>query len=300
RARSSARRGRSSAPPSLRDHPGVAADPASGRDFSAGDLQCPHAFAGEPRRLGAALSESHRADLRHHLQSRPSLVLVPAHAPRGGAGVQDLRVARRRPRTLDRPHGVPRPDRGIRCAAAREHRNSHARFFLRPCGRAPARCGRWSPRQFNTRPTERVVRRFVAVNTSRASMRRSFSMRDPDPAARRMWLTVGQFAATLAIVLLTKIVAAEAYYVPSGSMQPTLLIGDELAVTKFPYGYSRYSLPIAIGPALPERLLGRLPARGDVVVFRLPRDPSQTYVKRVVGLPGDRVQMRKGRLWING
>ena len=125
-------------------------------------------------------------------------------------------------------------------------------------------------------------------------------MRDPDPAPRHIWLTVGQFAATLAIVLLTKIVAAEAFYVPSGSMQPTLLIGDELAVSKFPYGYSRYSLPIAIGPALPQRLLGRLPARGDVVVFRLPRDPSQTYVKRVVGLPGDRVQMRNGRLWING
>jgi signal peptidase I len=125
-------------------------------------------------------------------------------------------------------------------------------------------------------------------------------MRDPDPAPRHIWLTVGQFAATLAIVLLAKIVAAEAFYVPSGSMQPTLLIGDELAVSKFPYGYSRYSLPIAIGPALPQRLLGRLPARGDVVVFRLPRDPSQTYVKRVVGLPGDRVQMRNGRLWING
>jgi signal peptidase I len=118
-------------------------------------------------------------------------------------------------------------------------------------------------------------------------------MSNPNPAPQRAWLTIGQFAATLAIVLLTKIVAAEAFYVPSGSMQPTLLIGDELVVSKFPYGYSRYSLPIAVGP---ERLLGRLPARGDVVVFRLPRDPSVTYVKRVVGLPGDRVQMRRVRL----
>jgi signal peptidase I len=73
-----------------------------------------------------------------------------------------------------------------------------------------------------------------------------------------------------------------------------------LLVTKFPYGYSRYSLPVPLAPASTERLLGKLPAYGDVVVFRLPRDPSQTYVKRVVGLPGDKLQMREGHLWING
>jgi signal peptidase I len=125
-------------------------------------------------------------------------------------------------------------------------------------------------------------------------------MSAPHPAPRRMLPAVTQFALTLAIVLLAKIVAAEAFYVPSGSMQPTLLIGDELVVSKFPYGYSRYSLPIAVGPSVPARLLGRLPERGDIVVFRLPRDPTQTYVKRVVGLPGDKVQMRNGRLWIDG
>ena len=125
-------------------------------------------------------------------------------------------------------------------------------------------------------------------------------MSQQQPGARGLLSGIGQFLGIIAIVVLTKTVAAEAYYVPSGSMQPTLLIGDELVVSKFPYGYSRYSLPIAVGPSLPARLLGRLPERGDVVVFRLPRDPSQTYVKRVVGLPGDRVQMRDGRLWING
>src|SRR5437763_14678120 len=83
-------------------------------------------------------------------------------------------------------------------------------------------------------------------------------------------------------------------------MRPILLLVDQLLVTKGPYGYSRYSLPVPLGPASHERLLGKLPERGDVVVFRLPRDPSQTYVKRVVGLPGDRVQMRDGRLWLNG
>jgi signal peptidase I len=115
----------------------------------------------------------------------------------------------------------------------------------------------------------------------------------------RFLSAIGQLVIIIAVVVLTKTVAAEAYYVPSGSMQPTLLIGDELGVSKFSYGYSRFSLPIALGPSRPDRLFGRMPERGDVVVFRLPRDPSQTYVKRVIGLPGDHLQMRDGRLWIN-
>ena len=125
-------------------------------------------------------------------------------------------------------------------------------------------------------------------------------MGEPKPAARGLRSAIGQLVIIIGMVLLTKTVAAEAYYVPSGSMQPTLLIGDELIVSKFSYGYSRFSLPLPVGPAHAERLFGRMPKRGDVVVFRLPRDPSQSYVKRVVGLPGDRVQMREGRLLING
>jgi signal peptidase I len=128
--------------------------------------------------------------------------------------------------------------------------------------------------------------------------------RKPQPASRSrvrdFMRGVSQFGVIVMMVLLIKTVAAEAYYVPSGSMLPSLLVGDYLLVSKFPYGYSRYSLPLPLAPASSERLLGRLPNRGDVVVFRLPRDPSQTYVKRVVGLPGDRVQMRAGRLWVNG
>jgi signal peptidase I len=120
---------------------------------------------------------------------------------------------------------------------------------------------------------------------------------------KRRFGGIAGLAANLAviavIVLTTKTVAAEAYYVPSGSMQPSLLIGDQLIVSKFAYGYSRYSLPVPLAPASRERLLGSMPDYGDVVVFRLPRDPSQTYVKRVVGLPGDRVQMREGKLWLN-
>jgi len=93
---------------------------------------------------------------------------------------------------------------------------------------------------------------------------------------------------------------AQPFYIPSGSMEPTLQIGDALLGTKFAYGYSRWSLPFGVGPASQTRLMGKLPRRGDVVIFRLPRDTKTTLIKRVIGLPGDRVQMVQGRLVING
>ena len=109
-----------------------------------------------------------------------------------------------------------------------------------------------------------------------------------------------QLAAIVAVVFLAKGAIAEPFYVPSGSMEPTLLIGDALVASKYPYGYGTASLPIQI--TLPEtsgRLFGEPPQRGDVVVFRWPGDRSQAWVKRVVGLPGDRIQMRQGQLFIN-
>lgn len=109
-----------------------------------------------------------------------------------------------------------------------------------------------------------------------------------------------QIAAIIGVVFLGKAALAEPFYVPSPSMEPTLLIGDAMLATKYPYGYGAASLPIHI--AFPEtgRVFGALPKRGDVVVFRWPGDRSQVWVKRVVGLPGDRVQMRHGVLHING
>ena len=108
-----------------------------------------------------------------------------------------------------------------------------------------------------------------------------------------------QLAAVVLAVFLAKGAFAEPFYVPSGSMEPTLLIGDALLASKYPYGYSAASLPIQI--TLPEtgRVFGGMPKRGDVVVFRWPGDRSQAWVKRVVGLPGDRIQMRQGQLFIN-
>ena len=116
----------------------------------------------------------------------------------------------------------------------------------------------------------------------------------------KLWTgEVKSIALALGLVLVVRTVVAEPYTVPSPSMVPTLLVGDELIGSKFAYGYGKYSSPIGLMPDFTGRLFDRAPERGDVVVFRLPRDPSQTYVKRLIGLPGDRVQMREGRLYIN-
>jgi signal peptidase I len=117
---------------------------------------------------------------------------------------------------------------------------------------------------------------------------------------RRWSNSVIDAAVILLVIVAAKTAIAEPYYVPSGSMEPTLQIGDELLATKYPYGYSAASLPPFITLPDTARILGALPQRGDIVVFRWPGDRSQIWVKRVIGLPGDRVAMRNGRLWING
>ena len=89
------------------------------------------------------------------------------------------------------------------------------------------------------------------------------------------------------------------FSIPSGSMLPTIYIGDYLVVSKWPYGFSRYSFPFRI-PPLQSRLLSHLPKRGDVAIFVPPGDEGEDYVKRVIGLPGDTVEVRKGVPIING
>ena len=117
---------------------------------------------------------------------------------------------------------------------------------------------------------------------------------------RAAWNWIGEPLAVIGFVFTATTALAQPFYVPSGSMEPTLQIGDAFLGSKFPYGYSRYSLPVAVGPHSAQRLMGKLPRRGDVVVFRHPRDANETLVKRLIGLPGDTVQMVHGRLVING
>ncbi len=111
---------------------------------------------------------------------------------------------------------------------------------------------------------------------------------------------IAQMVAVFLLVMAAKGALAEPFYVPSGSMEPTLMIGDALLASKYPYGYSAASVPLNVALPPTSRVLGALPERGDVVVFRWPGDRSQVWVKRVVGLPGDHIQMRNGQLFING
>jgi signal peptidase I len=114
---------------------------------------------------------------------------------------------------------------------------------------------------------------------------------------------IGWVAAWLVVVLLFAIpfrtFVLQPFNIPSGSMTPTLQVGDYLFVAKYPYGYTRYSLPFS-PPLFSGRILAAEPQRGDVVVYRLPKDDTVDYISRIVGLPGDRIQMIDGRLNING
>ena len=105
------------------------------------------------------------------------------------------------------------------------------------------------------------------------------------------------WAVVIAVVVRT--FAYEPFNIPSSSMKPTLLVGDYLFVSKLSYGYSRHSLPFSL-PLISGRLFGSVPDRGDVAVFKKPTDNRTDYIKRIIGLPGDRVQVRGGVLHING
>ena len=114
-----------------------------------------------------------------------------------------------------------------------------------------------------------------------------------------LWETVRTVFYAIIIALVVRTFAFEPFNIPSGSMKPTLLVGDYLFVSKYSYGYSRYSFPWS-PPLFDGRILVDEPERGDVIVFKKPSDNETDYIKRLIGLPGDRIQMLGGILHING
>ena len=109
---------------------------------------------------------------------------------------------------------------------------------------------------------------------------------------------IGALVLSAGLAVAIRTFLFQPFSLPASSMAPTLLSGDYIFAAKYPYGYTRFSLPLS-PPLFSGRIFGSVPARGDVVVFRLPKDTSTDYVKRVVGLPGDRIQMKNGELFIN-
>ncbi len=126
-------------------------------------------------------------------------------------------------------------------------------------------------------------------------------MSDTKPAERKKESWAETFRTVIYAVLIAlgiRTVAYEPFNIPSESMLPTLLVGDYLFVSKYAYGYSKHSLPFSL-PLFDGRIFESPVERGDVVVFKLPRDNKTDYIKRIVGLPGDSLQVRKGVLYIN-
>tara|TARA_B100000989_G_scaffold298488_1_gene288064 strand:+ start:1640 stop:2368 length:729 start_codon:yes stop_codon:yes gene_type:complete len=102
----------------------------------------------------------------------------------------------------------------------------------------------------------------------------------------------------LIIAILIRSLLIQPFYIPSSSMEPTLLVGDRLFVTKLSYGYSKHSFPFSLGP-IKNRIFFSEPKRGDVIVFKTPADNRTDYIKRLLGLPGDKLQFIEGNLYLN-
>ncbi len=122
---------------------------------------------------------------------------------------------------------------------------------------------------------------------------------EPKTAMSDIWDTLRIILQALALAMLLRFTVAQPFRIPSGSMQPTLAIGDYVVVTKWSYGYGRYSFAPLEGLLPRGRVFASPPERGDVIVFRPPLEPYKDYIKRLIGLPGDAVEVKGGRLFLN-
>ena len=113
------------------------------------------------------------------------------------------------------------------------------------------------------------------------------------------WEIVKTIAIALLVALLLRVFLFQPFTIPSASMEPALYQGDYIIVTKWNYGYSRHSIPFS-PPVFDGRIMGSTPKRGDIAVFKLPRDDNTDYIKRVIGLPGDRIHVTGNKVFVNG
>jgi signal peptidase I len=148
-----------------------------------------------------------------------------------------------------------------------------------------------------------VAQRIISAATGAARIKKQevreyMSVTSSTKSEGGLGETIRVIVHALLIALVIRTFLFQPFNIPSGSMKATLLVGDYLFVSKYSYGYSHYSFPLS-PPLFSGRVLGSEPARGDIVVFRLPREDSTDYIKRVIGLPGDRIQMKEGLLYIN-
>lgn len=124
--------------------------------------------------------------------------------------------------------------------------------------------------------------------------------KESQPVKKKGGWGLKTFIIAIIIAVLVRSLLWQAFFIPSGSMEKTLLIGDYIVVKKWSYGYSRYSFPFGLfGLFGSERVAYSPPQRGDVVVFKYPGNPSEDFIKRVIGLPGDKIQVVGGTLYIN-
>ena len=124
----------------------------------------------------------------------------------------------------------------------------------------------------------------------------------PDPkggAANEAVEIVKTIVYALLIALVLRVLLFQPYTIPSGSMEPNLFEGDYIIVSKYSYGYSKHSIPFS-PPLFNGRIFNTAPKRGDIIVFKLPREPNIDYIKRLIGMPGDKLQVRSGVVFING
>ena len=132
---------------------------------------------------------------------------------------------------------------------------------------------------------------------NKANLEDGSTAKSSSASETREFLTFLAKLAVFVFILRSFIIAP--FNIPSESMLPRLLVGDYLVVSKWPYGYSRNSLPFSL-PLIPDRLFASAPVPGDVAVFKAPPEDRVDYIKRVIGLPGDRIQMRNGQIFLNG